>query len=106
MKWIVSVLLVITESSCNDYVASDYPFGLGSRGPGSPRRTQLSYSRADSIEAGEFAVWYSWQNRPSDSLISEFLYSLNFFRARFYKSIRDQDSLSVLRAEPFLPPCE
>src|SRR2546426_6924231 len=101
MMVVVTGLLIMTAPSCNDYVASDYPFGLGSRGPGSPRRTQLSYSRADSIEAGEFAVWYSGQNRPSDSLIFEFLYLLNFLRAPFYNSILEQDSLSVLCLAPF-----
>jgi len=106
MKWIVTVLLIMTAPSCNDYVGSEYPSGTGGRGPRNPGRIQLSYSKVDSIEAGEFAVWYSGQNRPSDSLISELLYSLNFLRDRFDKSIRDQDSLPVLRAEPFLPPWE
>jgi hypothetical protein len=62
----------------------------------------LSYTHADSIEAGDFAVWYSGQNRPSDSLISELLYSLNYLRFVYGDSVRFNNS-SVLR-QRFLAP--
>src|SRR5207249_1650932 len=44
MMWIVSLLMIIVASSCNDYIASDYPFYAGVRGSGYSRRIQLGAS--------------------------------------------------------------
>lgn len=103
-KWIVAILIILIASSCNDYIASDYPFSAGVRGSGYTRRIQLSYSHADSIEAGNFSVWYSGQNRPSDSLISELLYSLNYLRYVFGDSVHFNNSYLVLRQTRFIAP--
>ncbi len=67
-------------------------------------RVHLSYSHADSVEAGELACWYSATIRPSDSLISEVLYSLNYLRYVFDDSLKFHDSVSVLRQWRFLAP--
>lgn len=69
-----------------------------------PHRILLSYSREDSLEAMEFALWLSGKLRPTDSLVSELLYNLNYLRFVYDDSIRYRDSLSVLRARRFMAP--
>ena len=68
------------------------------------RGIQLSYSPADSIEAGDLAVWYSGQNCPSDSLIGSILYSLKFLRYCFDTSMNYGQSFPVLRENRFFAP--
>ena len=46
----------------------------------SDSRIQLSYSSKDSNEAKVFALWYSGELLPSDSLVCECLFSLNYLR--------------------------
>ena len=91
-RWLFFLLVTIISYSCNDFNEPDVFGSTVSRGSGYARRIQLNYSHADSIEAGNFAVWYSGQNRPSDSLISELLYSLNYLRYAFDDSIRFQNA--------------
>jgi hypothetical protein len=102
-KWIISILIIMIASSCNDYLASDYPSSSEGHRSGYIRRMHLSYTHADSIEAGNFAVWYSGQNCPSDSLISELLYSLNYLRYVYGDSVRFHDSISVVRTRFMAP---
>lgn len=52
--------------------------------------TVLIYSFQDSIEAREFATWYSGELLPSDSLVFKLLYNLNYLRSVY------GDSFSVL----------
>ncbi|HZY10928.1 MAG TPA: hypothetical protein VFF29_07210 [Bacteroidota bacterium] len=69
-----------------------------------PHRIQLSYSHEDSLEAMEFALWLSGKLRPTDSLVSELLYNLNYLRFVYDDSVRYRDSLSVLRWGGFMAP--
>lgn len=95
-------MVLLIASSCNDYVVTDHSSSNGIRCSGYARRIQLPYSHTDSVEAGNFAVWYSGQNRPSDSLISELLYSLGYLRYVFDDSVRFENA-TVLQ-QRFLAP--
>lgn len=72
--------------------------------PEPPERGHLLYSHADSVEAGEFAVWLSGSLRAPEGLISALLYNLNDLRFVFGDSIRYHDSIRVLTARRFLAP--
>jgi hypothetical protein len=93
----VIVGLILFFQSCNDA-------GIGIVTKNNPKRIQLNYSKADSSEAKEFALWLSGKLQPADSLVSELLYNLNYIRYRFGDSIRYQDSILILRTRQFMAP--
>lgn len=60
---------------------------------------KLNYSKEDSIEAKEFALWLSCELSTSDSLVYELLYNLNYLRCVY------ENSFPVLnKNNRFLPP--
>jgi len=61
-------------------------------------RIYFHYTYEDSVEAGELATWYAGEIRPSDSLITEILYSLEYLRYTF------DDSISFIRSRRFFAP--
>ena len=61
-------------------------------------RVELIYSRKDSTEGKTFALWYSGDHFPSDSLVCECLYSLNYLRHVW------GDSVSFVNERRFLAP--
>jgi len=69
-----------------------------------PDQVQLTYSHADTVEAGEFAMWLSGKLRAPDSLISALLYNLNYLRSAFGDSTRYADSVRVPFARRFMAP--
>ncbi len=98
-----AITLLIVASSCSDRFPTETPSYY--RPPANRALPRvLEYSHADSVEAGNLAVWYSGQIRPSDSLVSEVLFSLNFLRAVYDDTIDHRDSMPVLRAGRFLAP--
>jgi hypothetical protein len=83
--------LILVFQSCNDKGVEIVPSGQ-------TKRMQLNYSKADSSEAKEFALWLSGKLQPTDSLVSELLYNLNYIRHRF------GDSILILRSRRFMAP--
>ena len=63
------------------------------------QRIILNYSKSDSIEAIEFAIWLSGELEAPDSLVTELLYNLNYLRYKFGSAFP-----IVNDAGRFLPP--
>jgi hypothetical protein len=63
-------------------------------------RVHLTFSSADTVEAQDLALWVSTQLVPSESEVTEMLYSINYLRYCFKDSIVFRSLLS----ERFLPP--
>ena len=86
MKPLITILTCLLFLSC-----SKSPTSIDTRGSS---RIQLSYSSADSSEARDLALWAEAQLVPSDSAVTEMLYSINYLRYCFKDSISFQSFLS------------
>ncbi len=72
--------------------------------PSPPDQDNLSFSREDSIEARELAVWFSGELTAPDSIVTEFLHSLRQLRATFKDSSQLIPNIQSLLANRFLTP--
>ena len=63
-------------------------------------RITLSYTSADTSEARDLALWALAQLVPSESAVSDMLYSINYLRYTF----KDSAKVQAVLANRFLPP--
>jgi len=84
------LLIIVILSSCEILFNPDSD---------NEQRITLEYSKADSTEAVEFAIWLSGELEAPDSLVSELLYNLNYLRYKY-----GNDYPIVNDAGRFLPP--
>lgn len=71
----LAFLILLALNCQRDKTPLKLPYGNGETG-----RVHLEYSAGDSLEAFEFALWFSREVTPPDSLVGELLYNINLLR--------------------------
>ena len=92
MKSLAIFIICLLCLSCSDTPTSN--------NAKTENRITLSYSSADSSEARDLAIWASAHLTPSESEVSDILYSINYLRYTF----KDSSKVQAVLANRFMPP--